>query len=115
MFDLNVFASQPEFISAYSIRHKQMQRITNVLSSFCFVCRLCLPVLSEEVNNVKRRSIYQSDCEMKGRLPLFLKSKDKECAKRLHDAPKIRKSVESVGLKRCNRSVSPVQKLGQKV
>lgn len=113
MFYLNVFASHPEVISAYSIRHKQMQRRTNSV-----VCWLCLPVLSEEVNNVKRRSIYQSDCEMKGCLPLFLKSKDKVCAKSLHDAPRIRNCLESVvetTLKRCNRSVSPVQMLGQKV
>lgn len=33
----------------------------------------CLPVLSEEVNDVQRRSIHQPDGEMKSRLALFLK------------------------------------------
>lgn len=45
---------------------------------------LCLPVLSEKVDNVKRRSIHQPDCEMKGCLPLFLKFKK---IKHLHKPP----------------------------
>lgn len=32
-----------------------------------------LPVLSEKVNDVQRRSIHQSHCQVKSRLPLFLK------------------------------------------
>lgn len=39
----------------------------------CF--QLCLPVLSEEVDNVQRGSIYQPDSQMKGCFPVFLKQK----------------------------------------
>lgn len=37
--------------------------------------QLCLPVLSEKVNDVQRGSIDQPDSQMKGCLPVFLKQK----------------------------------------
>lgn len=36
---------------------------------------LCLPVLSEEVDDVQRRSIDQPDSQVKGCFPMFLKQK----------------------------------------
>lgn len=41
----------------------------------CSGFQLCLPVLSEEVDDVQRRSIYQPDSQMKGCFPMFLKQK----------------------------------------
>lgn len=43
--------------------------------SCCSCFQLCLPVLSEEVDDVQRCSVDQPDSQMKGRFPVFLKQK----------------------------------------
>lgn len=41
----------------------------------CSRLQLGLPVLSEEVDDVQRRSVYQPDSQVKGCFPMFLKQK----------------------------------------
>lgn len=51
-------------------------QLADVYQSYgCSGFHLYLPVLSEEVDDVQRRSIDQPDSQMKGCFPMFLKQR----------------------------------------
>lgn len=66
---------------------------------------ISLPVLREEVYDVKRRSIHQPDCQMQRCLPLFLELKKK--TKQLHNTSENMSSLKKKVKKERERDAKP--------